>query len=72
MPTHSTPGVTGDSLMLVVLGKYDTPSSSESVVSVGIWPMMASERRSTPVVRSPSDVHVVPRSTDFQTSRMPA
>jgi hypothetical protein len=69
-PQHATHARRlGDGL---TAGQYGTPSSSDSVLALGICPMIGSVRRSMPVVRSPSAAQVSPRSVLFQRMLVPA
>ena len=70
MPAHTTPGITGDSEMAVIVPYAVTPSFFESCACVPGTPIRVTSQRSMCFVRSALSIHFSPRFTDLN-SRLP-
>src|SRR5215467_15281405 len=70
VPAHTTPGITGDSEIAVIVPYALTPSFLESCACVPGTPISVTPQRSMCFVRSADSIHLSPRFTDLN-SRLP-
>ena len=70
MPAQTTPGITGDSEIAVIVEYADTPSFFESCACVPATPISETSQRSMCFVRSALSIQRSPRFTDLN-SRLP-
>ena len=64
VPTHSTPGTTGDSLIVTMLLYDAAPSCFDAIGALPATPMIGRSLRPTLLVRSGDAVQVSPRLYD--------